>query len=188
MMIRSAVLAAVAAGGVVLGLAVPAAAHEAGHLINGASIKPHTIAGDRLKNNTVTGAQVKESTLGTVPRAGTASVATSLPGLVWVPLVLHNSWTAYGHGYDAPAYAIDTQGIVHLRGAMDGSPSSSVAFSFPSSILSPEVQAQYPVAANNATIALMTVTDGAFVPLDGPATAGSVASFTDIDGITFAVS
>jgi hypothetical protein len=55
--------------GLILGLAVPAAAGEAKHLINGSSIKAHTITGKQIKNNAITGAQVKESTLGAVPNA-----------------------------------------------------------------------------------------------------------------------
>jgi hypothetical protein len=77
---------------------------------------------------------------------------------------------------------------VHLRGAIQGSPSGSVAFAFPASVLSPDVQAQYAVAANNGTVALLTVTDGSFSPLDGAAPAGSVAGFTDLDGVTFSES
>jgi hypothetical protein len=49
-------MALIAAGGIVIGLAAPAAVREASYLINGASIKQHSIAGDRLKSNTVTGA------------------------------------------------------------------------------------------------------------------------------------
>jgi hypothetical protein len=43
--------------------------------INGRAIKKRTVAGDRLRNDTVTGRQVKESTLGEVPRAGSAGNA-----------------------------------------------------------------------------------------------------------------
>jgi hypothetical protein len=67
--LKSGPLILVAAGGLVVGLAMPAAAGEASHLINGKTIKPHTIAGNRLEDNTVTGQQIKESTLGTVPEA-----------------------------------------------------------------------------------------------------------------------
>ena len=43
--------------------------------INGKAIKKRTIAGDRLRNDTVTGRQVRESTLGEVPKAGSAGNA-----------------------------------------------------------------------------------------------------------------
>lgn len=80
----------VAAGGLVVGLAMPAAGHEARRLINGSLIKKHSIVGDRLKNNTVTGAQIKESTLHAVPRA---KLATKLPAMRWHQLALVNGWT-----------------------------------------------------------------------------------------------
>jgi hypothetical protein len=63
---------AVAVGALVVGLAAPAAAQQAAHLINGKSIKNHTITGKKLKHNTVTGKQIKESKLGKVPKAANA--------------------------------------------------------------------------------------------------------------------
>lgn len=43
----------------------------------GNRIKQKTVTGNRLKNDTVTGTQVNESTLGKVPSAATADVATT---------------------------------------------------------------------------------------------------------------
>jgi hypothetical protein len=48
--------------------------------LNGKTIKNGTIAGKKMKRNTITGRQVRESTLGTVPRARTATTATLLAG------------------------------------------------------------------------------------------------------------
>lgn len=70
----------IAAGALVVGLAIPAAGHEAKHLINGSSIKKHSIAGNRLKTNTLTGSQINESTLATVPKATLAGAAKSVNG------------------------------------------------------------------------------------------------------------
>jgi hypothetical protein len=72
----------IAAGGLVVGLAVPATARETSHLINGSTIKKGSIAGNRLKPNTLTGKEINESTLGTVPlanRAKAAPLPSSLP-------------------------------------------------------------------------------------------------------------
>jgi hypothetical protein len=43
----------------------------------GNRIKQKTVTGNRLKNNTVTGTQINEATLGKVPSASTADVATT---------------------------------------------------------------------------------------------------------------
>jgi hypothetical protein len=69
---------AVAVGALVVGLAAPAAAQQATHLINGKSIKNHTIAGKKLKHNTLTGKQIKESKLGKVPKATNADTLGGL--------------------------------------------------------------------------------------------------------------
>jgi hypothetical protein len=81
-----AVTCAAAVGGAVLALATPAAAREAGHLINGTSIQEHSVPGNRLENNTITGRQVKESTLGVVPnsaRLGGRPAASYERSAVW---------------------------------------------------------------------------------------------------------
>jgi hypothetical protein len=69
---------AVAVGALVVGLAAPAAAQQAAHLINGKSIKNHTIVGKKLKHNTLTGKQIKESKLGKVPKAANADTLGGL--------------------------------------------------------------------------------------------------------------
>ena len=51
----------IAAGGIVVGLAMPAAAREASTLINGKSIAKLSIPGNRLEYNTLTGKQIKTS-------------------------------------------------------------------------------------------------------------------------------
>jgi hypothetical protein len=81
MRMKAPALLVVAAGGLVVGLAAPAAAREASTLINGRSIAVQSIPGNRLAVNGVTGRQVKESSLGTVPRAKSATTAKTLDGL-----------------------------------------------------------------------------------------------------------
>ena len=65
----------------------------------------------------MTGKQIAESTLGHVPFATKAGTAAKLRPLAWHGLSLANSWSALV-GDRAPAYAVDAEGIVHLRGAL----------------------------------------------------------------------
>ena len=111
--------AAVAAG-LVVGLAAPAGAHvvrELAHRIDGSSIKKDSLPGNRIVSNSVTGKQIAESTLGHVPYATKAGTAAKLPPLVWHNLTLANGWS-HVLGDRTPAYAVDAERIVHLRGAM----------------------------------------------------------------------
>jgi hypothetical protein len=180
--LRSASWLAVAAGGLVVGLAMPAAAHEASHLINGNTIKNHTIAGVKLKANTVTGAQIKESTLATVPRA---TLATKLPPLVWHPLTLQNGWASAGSYFGTPSYAVSAQGIVYLKGAIGGGSSGSLAFTLPAGAR-PAGGVDL-VAYGNAvsSVALWLGTDGGVYPQDDVDHAGSAGSFTGLSGLSF---
>jgi hypothetical protein len=61
--------------------------------------------------------------------ATTATTAQHLTALNWVALPLSNGWTTYvSNSYGAPQYAIDHEGFVHFRGAIDGSAKTSGTF------------------------------------------------------------
>jgi hypothetical protein len=112
---KSAPLLAVASGSLVVGLAMPAAAKEASHLVNGASIKKNSISGDRLKAHTVTGRYIAQP--------------------VREPLRLLNGYTSVSDAARA-SYTVDAQGYVHLQGTITDrkSNTSVVPFVLPSPI------------------------------------------------------
>jgi hypothetical protein len=176
----------IAAGGLVVGLAAPAAGREASHLINGSSIKQHSIAGDRLKNNTVTGAQIKESTLGTVPKAATA---TKLPPLKWhlVKFADGSGWTnATTPGNRPAAYAVDAQGIVHLRGAITGGTYDLPAFKLPASVAPSNLILDMPFVAYAGTEGSLLIQGGEVIPFAAQGgTPANVTTLTDLEGVTF---
>jgi hypothetical protein len=176
-----------AASGLVVGLAAPAAGREAHHLISGSTIKKHSIAGDRLKRNTVKGREIKESTLGTVPRAKTATTATKLPPLVWHTITtFSNGWKSGGP--DRPvAYAIDAQGMVHLRGVLQEGTVGEQAFELPAAASPPTGDSIYvmPIASGGEPGDLLVSDDGSVVPLPGIAGDTAVSGYTGLDGVSF---
>ena len=182
----------IAGGGLVVGLAAPAAAHEAAGLINGKSIAVHSIPGDRLKANTLTGKQIDEASLGPVRRATTA---TKLPPLKW-HLITHfvagDGWENAGKGLLPAAYAVDGEGYVHLRGALkntNGTVYDSEAFTLPASVLSPSVSVNLPFADGTSGYTGTLFVDGGVISpeepyqVTGPDTAAAVE--TDLDGLVF---
>jgi hypothetical protein len=178
---KPAPLLAAAVAGLIVGLAAPSAATEAGHLINGASIKNHTISGKKLQHNTVTGKQINESTLGAVPAAVRAK---RLPALTWHPLTLEQGWVG------SPEYAVDAQGIVHLQGNIEvlNPPGPVVAFTLPSAAR-PAVAIDLAADENGAlTGALHIKASGDVVPEDDPDHPGSAALFTVLYGISYPIS
>jgi hypothetical protein len=179
--LRSTALLMVAAGGLVVGLAMPAAAHEAAHLINGKTIKNHTITGKKLKANTLTGTQIKESTLGTVPKA---TLASKLPPLVWHPLTLKNGWTSNsGTVFGTPSYAVSAQGIVYLKGAISGG--GGLAFTLPKSAR-PAAQVDLVTYGDaDSAVVLYLYQDGTVYPQDDADHPGSSVSFTGLTGLSF---
>jgi hypothetical protein len=177
-------------GALVVGSQLPAAAHEIAHKISGTTIKAHTITGNRLKNNTVTGTQIKESTLGTVPTAKTATTATTaskLPALKWHTLTLINGWHA--GGVETPGFAIDAQGLVHLRGQLSNATAgdNNDAFTVPTSIapLSKPVYMAVAEGENGAGELRIEGGDGYFFPNDDSAVVAS--SGAALDGVTYSV-
>lgn len=107
--------------------------------ISGDSIKVHSITGNRLKKNTLTGKQIKESSLGTVPKATTASKVSALK---WHPITtFKNGWKNDGSPFLPAAYAIDAAsaaGVDHL------------AFTLPKTVAPPKVQLQMPASSENS--------------------------------------
>ena len=148
-------------------------------------IAQRTLSGNRLKHNTVTGYEIAESSLGTVPRA------KSLPPLVWHDLTLINGWTNYWGTAHAPAYAVDAQGLVHLRGFVDhlaGSPVGNAIAALP-----PTLAPSHPIllptevsTADGPSTAILRVapTTGQLFVMD-PNANGIGANGTELDGITY---
>jgi hypothetical protein len=186
----------IAAGGLVVGLAIPAAAHEAGTLINGKSIVKDSIPGNRLENNTVTGKQIKESTLGRVPKATAAKTATEarrLPALAWHPITTFvDEWGNAGSGAPVAAYAVDSQGVVHLRGVVMntiGADQNAVAFALPASAVPATTTASVPVglgAGAGAYPGVLAVgADLVSIIAQGAGASTAAATSTNLNGITF---
>jgi hypothetical protein len=171
----------IAAGGLVVGLAVPAAAHEASHLIDGKSIAIQSIPGNRLKVNTLTGRQIKESTLGTVPHA---TEAQKLPALVWHSVTLENGWTTSNPAYGLPKWAVDAQGIVHLRGFISGGTIGATAFTLPAAE-SPVHFAAIPVLNNSATESYLYVRPTGTLGVFNTAGDTNAVNGVFLNGLTF---
>jgi hypothetical protein len=170
----------IAVGGLIVGLAAPAAGREASHLISGTTIKKHSIAGDRMKNNTLTGKQIKESTLGTVPRAKT------LPPLKWHPIThFLNGWKAAPKdaGTLSVAYAVDAQGVVHLRGAITGGIEGDNAFALPAALAPKSLILNLSaVMGDNPTPGVVEIRGGFVQPWPN----GGAATFdTFLDGLSY---
>jgi hypothetical protein len=165
----------IAVAGVVAGLAMPAAARETRHLINGNTIKP----------NTVTGKQIKESTLGTVP---TAREAASVPRLKWHALPLGAGWSNDGASVGRLAsYAIDIQGLVHFKGEVHCASSCGVLFVLPKAA-TPRVQLDLPIYTNENNIgeANIKTTGEVGVSDTHGSVAGSAAYYSVLDGVVYA--
>ena len=172
----------IAAGGLVVGLAVPAAARETSHLINGKSIAIQSIPGNRLKVNTLTGRQIKESTLGTVPKA---TLARKLPALVWHPITtFENGWTNFGDSTYPAAYALDAQGTVQLRGAVAGGTEGEIAFTLPASLVNPSFT-DLPVQGNEGMGYLQTFAGGNVEIKSQPGATSDMSTYTELSGVTF---
>jgi hypothetical protein len=94
---------------------------------------------------------------------------------------LHNSWANSGPPSAAAGYAKDSLGVVHLRGAIAGSTSLSVAFVLPKA-LRPSHDLLVPVVAGAGNVQILQILRSGKALPDGP----NVTNFTSLDGISFA--
>lgn len=171
----------------VVGLTGPADAHVVGKLANridGSSIQKHSMPGNRIVSNSVTGKQVAESTLGHVPYATKAGTAAKLRPLAWHDLTLANGWSAL-LGDRAPGYAVDAEGIVHLRGAMCCG-TAIQAFTLPAKARPGKVAylLAFSQGAYAAELAIQP-TGAAYIYSGGGAPPTSSTSLTSLEGVTF---
>jgi hypothetical protein len=163
-----AVLIAVVA--LVIGLEAPAMAHQVVHKIDGST----------LKANSVTGKQIKESTLGTVPRAAT------LPALKWHKIALINSW-ANASSKRPASWAVDAQGIVHLRGEIKDGAAFHAAFDLPAAV-APEVVVMFPVAVNGVDVGILDLgASGQAIPYGPDGAEIPIGQVVVLDGVTYSV-
>jgi len=162
-------------------------------LKNGDSlIARHSLSGNRLHTNTVTGAQVRESSLGTVPRAvsaataATAATAHALVPMTWHPFTLLNGWKSYVTIHP-PAWAVDAQGTVHLRGSLDRPSGASDVFAdVPSAIATPTT---IYVTADmvDATTGRIDIVPGFGFEVQESDNDLDATAFTSLDGITYSL-
>jgi hypothetical protein len=149
-----------------------------------ALVLTRSLSGNRLRLNTVTGAEVNESKLGTVPKA---NLANHVPALVWHNLTLANDWSVV-IGVRTPAYALDAQGIVHLRGAMCCG-TTSQAFTLPANARPSKNVYLLALASGGYPAQLVVQPAGTvIVQSGGGAPPSSATSLTSLEGVTFAAS
>jgi hypothetical protein len=86
----------------------------------------------------------------------------------WSSPLLEHSWVPYGAASSPPAYLRDLLGFVHLRGAIKGGASGSVAFTLPEGYR-PKVRVDTAIVQNGAAAGayLQITAAGEVVPVGG---------------------
>ena len=131
-----------------------------------ALIAKRTVSGNRLRLNTVTGKEVVN--------------------LVWHPLNLTNGWENYNGTKRAPAWALDAQGIVHLRGAVDqGSVPGLMVFARLPLSVRPSVDLWLTTGLQNAAPGRIDINNG-YLIVESPSGDATAEAFTNLDGVTWA--
>jgi hypothetical protein len=112
-----------------------------------------------------------------------------IPAVVWHALPLSNGWAAYGSSAygPTPQYTKDAFGFVHLRGTMDGSSETSLAFATLPAGFRPSSGAWVPVGTSAGSfdpypanvyidnLGTLTLANGT----------GANNSFVSLEGVTF---
>jgi len=139
-----------------------------------------TLSGNRLRLDTVTGSEVKESSLGTVPKA---TLAQTLPKLVWHDLTLTNGWIPASAR--TPGWAIDAQGLVHLRGEIGNHTSVGQAIATIPAPGAPQETIYLTSIAQGWTHGSVTITATGQMFAEDNQGGQAAAAFTSLDGLTY---
>lgn len=109
--------------------------------VSTSKVKKEAITAAKVKKGTLTGSQISLSTLGTVPAAQTASVASVAnsvaPSEGWHMIgaagepTFQNGWQNAGGTVDRVGFYKDRTGIVHLTGRAFAGPSNNTMFQLP---------------------------------------------------------
>lgn len=154
-------------------------------------IKKEAVTPSKIKRGTLTGRQIDASTLGKVPAAqaaDTANTANSLaPGEPWRDLALYTPTQWHNSIYSAfqtAAYYKDHEGIVHLRGRLEGGVGNIIA-KLPNGFRpAANKEIDFPMICSGGSHCNDSVGYGAISQegsLDGP----SGATVVSLDGIAF---
>lgn len=126
---------------------------------------------------------------GNVSVSGTLSASHLAAPLSWTTLSLLNSWSGGPFGTGKPAVALDGQGIVHFRGAMQDSGSSfnATAFVLPAQFR-PANTVFIPVDTVDATTGRLEIeTNGTVLVQDTASGGANAKTFTSLDGATYSL-
>lgn len=113
---------------------------------------------------------------------GGAYAATSLShtGLTWHTATMQHGWGVYSTGYANAGYSV-AGGVVHLRGAISGGPSNSLAFRLPPGYR-PGHFLFLPIYTFGGSVGSVEITPQGYVTPFGT----SAGSYAGLDGINFA--
>ncbi len=129
-------------------------------------VSQRSLSGNRLRLNTVTDKEVAN--------------------LEWHNLNLINGWTNYNAPQRPPAWALDAQGILHLRGAIWQLNGKSSNFARLPSAVRPSVDVYLATDMNNVANGRISISPDGHMYASAEISQLSAAQFTSLDGITWA--
>jgi len=151
-------------------------------------IKNEAVTAGKVKAGALTGQQINSSTLGKVPTAQAADIASSLgPAEAWhgLPLYAPTKWhnSIYAE-YEPAGFYKDHEDVVHLRGKLEGGIGNILA-TMPSGYR-PAVgrTIAFPMACFGGSSCASRVGEG-FITKDAWLLGPANATVVDLDGITF---
>ena len=112
-----------------------------------------------------------------------AATSTDRSTLTWHDATTMNGWQLYQNGYANAGYAIDSNGVVHLRGALKDGSTGNAAFTLPEAYR-PTHDLYLPIYTYNGNKvgALNILSNGDVIPAQ---INGYVTDYTGLDGISF---
>jgi hypothetical protein len=122
---------------------------------------------------------------GTAVAAEQPAVNAPSAGLTYHLLTLQNGWVGKPFGTRAPAVAKDSQGTIHLEGAMATSGSNLTAFTLPAGYR-PSAPVYVTVDLANAQSGRLAIATNGVVTVEAETNVADAKVFTSLEGVVFA--
>lgn len=167
-----------------LAVSISPAPSIAAELVNTADIANGAVTQPKLGADSVVSGKILNETIGGVDVKNGSITPVDVVGLVWHDLVLLNGWDNENGALRPPGWAVDLQGVVHLRGAISGGETTTFA-RLPASVR-PSAWVYVSTTLDDSAPGRIVIDPTGYLQADYSDTFGDAITFTSLDGVTWA--
>ncbi|WP_183094240.1 hypothetical protein [Nocardioides stalactiti] len=157
----------------------------AADLVTTADIATGAVTQPKLAPDSVVSGKILNETIGGVDIKNGSVTATDVAPLQWHDFVLLYGWVNANGAERPPGWAVDVQGVIHLRGAISGG--ATTAFARLPAAVRPSAPVYVVTNLDGSKPGRILVDPTGFLQADYEDTFDDAIAFTSLDGVTWAM-